>query len=101
MKSLEKMTGRKVVVRANQAGVFFGTLKEVDNNNVILTNARKLYYWSGANTVEQIAESGVKNPEQCNFTCFVDEVLITDIAQMIPCSDEASEIIEEVKVWES
>lgn len=40
--------GKKVIVRADRAGVFYGTLTEKEKDKVLLTNARKLFYWDGA-----------------------------------------------------
>ena len=52
--------GKKVILRADKAGVFFGTLNKREGNDVQLLNCRKLYFWSGANAVEQIALEGAE-----------------------------------------
>jgi hypothetical protein len=93
------MIGKKVIVRADRAGVFFGTLKGKTANTVILTQCRKLWSWSGANAVEEIAKHGVVNPNDCKFTVIVDEMEIYNQVQVIPCTDEAIKIIEGVKEW--
>lgn len=56
---MENQIGKKVIVRAEKAGVFFGTLAKKEGSEVQLYNARKLYYWSGAAAVEQLAVDGV------------------------------------------
>jgi hypothetical protein len=91
--------GDKVILRANMAGVFYGTLEKIEGNTVYLTTARKLYSWSGANAVEQIALEGVKNPDACRFTVWVEEIAINDFCQMLKCTEKASKCIEEVKEW--
>lgn len=93
------MIGKEVIVRATQAGVFFGTLKEQDGDTVKLENARKLWYWQGAAAVEQIALEGVKHPDQCKFTVFVDELVIFGVNQVIPCSEKSANQLKEIDIW--
>ncbi len=47
------------IVRADRAGVFFGKIKEKTATSVVMTDVRKIYYWAGANAVEQISQDGV------------------------------------------
>lgn len=91
--------GDKVIVRADKAGVFFGTLAEKNGAEVTLKNARKLWSWAGANTVQQLAVDGTARPEECNFTVFVDEVIVLDVCEIIPCTEKAIASIEGVKEW--
>ena len=93
------MLGKKVIVRATEAGVFFGTLKEKNGNEVVLSNARKLHYWEGAGAVEGLAVDGVSKPNDCRFTVWVESICVKDWSQIIPCTEKASEIIEGVKEW--
>ncbi len=90
---------KKVIVRADRAGVFFGTLTHKEGNEVTLTNARKLFYWNGAGAVEQIALEGVKRPTDCKFTVVVEEITILNVIQIIPCTEVAIANIENVKEW--
>ena len=50
---------RPVVVRSGQSGVWMGTLVRRVRDAVHLTNARKIWQWSGANTTSDIATLGV------------------------------------------
>lgn len=88
-----------VLVRADRAGVFVGYLKERDNNTVTLTNCRKLWYWSGANAVQEIAKGGVTQPDDCKFTVAVREQIVFGVIELIPCTREAKTSIENVKEW--
>lgn len=98
-------TGKKVIVRSYGAGVFFGTLKEKTTTEgvveVTMTNCRRLWYWSGACSLSQLATEGVKNPQDCKFTVIVPEMQITQVLEIIPCADEAIKCIESVHVWKS
>ena len=88
-----------VIVRADKAGVFFGQLVKKEGSEITLNNCRKLYYWSGACAVEELALNGVVNKEDCRFTVTVDNVTISDFIQIIPCSNDAIENIKSVKEW--
>lgn len=93
------MIGKKVIVRANGAGVFFGTLKEKNGTNVTLTNVRKLHYWDGACAVEQLAVDGTAKPDNCRFTVWVDEIQIENVLQTIPCTEKSIDSLSNVKIW--
>ena len=88
-----------VIVRANGAGVFFGILKEKKDNEVTLTNCRKLFTWYGAAAVEQLAVDGVSEPEKCMFTVTVEKSIINNWLQILPCTDKAIKSIKTVKEW--
>lgn len=88
-----------VIVRGDRSGVFFGELKDRSGKEVELRNARKLWFWSGAAAVEQIAKDGVKYSSGCKFTVSVDSMIITDAIQVIPCTKSAAENIMAVKEW--
>lgn len=90
---------KKVIVRGDRSGVFYGTLVAQNGQEVELKNCRRLWYWSGAASISQLAKDGVKNPEECKFTVSVDEILILDAIEIIACTEEAAEVIEGVKEW--
>ena len=90
---------KKVIVRGDKSGVFYGTLAAQNGQEVELKNCRRLWYWSGAASISQLARDGVKNPEECKFTVGVDEILILDVIEIIACTEEAKSSIEGVKEW--
>ena len=96
---MKTQIGKKVIVRANGAGVFFGTLAAKEGNEVQLTDVRKLHYWDGACAVEQLAVDGTSKPSNCRFTVVVDEITIMNVLQILPCTKEAIENIENVATW--
>lgn len=93
------MLGKKVIIRGDRSGVFFGTLAEKNGTEVRLTDCRRLWYWEGANSISQLAAEGTKKPKECKFTISVAEIVITDAIEIIPCTEEAIQNIEGVKVW--
>ena len=96
---IKEMLGKKVIVRGDRSGVFYGTLADKDGREVKLTDCRRLWYWDGAASISQIAKEGVTKPDNCNFTVTVAEIVVLDAIEIIPCTDKASERIEGVKEW--
>ena len=93
------MNGKKVIIRGDRSGVFFGTLKAREGREVTLTDCRRLWYWDGAASISQLAVDGTKRPSECKFTVTVSEIIITDVIEIIPCTDKAVMSIEGVEVW--
>ncbi len=93
------MIGRKVIVRGDRSGVFFGTLAERSGREVKLTGCRRLWYWKGAASLSQLAVDGTARPSDCKFTVSVDEIIILDAIEIIPCTDRAVNSIKSVGVW--
>ena len=96
---MKKMLGKKVIVRAKNAGVFYGVLESKEGNEVVLTNARKLWYWDGACAVEELAVSGTLKPNNCKFTVKIKSTGIIGVTQILPTTKNAQKSIEGVKPW--
>lgn len=100
---MSELIGKKVIIRADRAGVFFGTLKEKRETpagvEVVLENSRRLWYWDGAASLSQLATEGTKKPNGCKFTVVVPEHHVMQVIEIIPCSEEAIKSIESVRVW--
>lgn len=95
------MKDQYYIVRTNRAGVFFGQIKQYDKEEITMTNVRKLFYWDGACAVEELAMNGTKKPDRCKFTVEIPEMIIAEPIQIIPCTDEATMSLSEVKVWKA
>ena len=93
------MEGKYVIVRGDRSGVFAGRLVSQEGQKVVLADCRRLWYWSGAASISQIAMEGVKNPNKCNFTVTVDSIAILDAIEIIPTTAEAEANIKAVPVW--
>ena len=90
---------KKVIIRTESAGVFFGEIKERNGNEATITNCRRLWQWKGAASLSQLAVEGVKYPEDCKFTVTVDEMTVLGIIEIIPCTKEAVKSINSVAIW--
>ena len=96
---MRNFIGKKVLIRGDRSGVFFGTLAAKDGQEVKLEKCRRLWYWDGAASISQLAVDGTTTPSNCKFTVTVDEIEILDAIEIIPCTDKAIESIESVGVW--
>jgi hypothetical protein len=90
-----------VIIRTQSAGVFAGTLISRKGNEVVLKDARRLYYWDGAATLSQLAMEGVSKPQNCKFPCTVDSITLLGVIEVIPCTKAAQTCIEAVPVWKA
>lgn len=88
-----------VIVRTYSAGVFAGELESRNGQEVVLRNARRLWYWAGASSLSQLAMEGVKRPEECKFPCEVDRVELLQAVEILDVTPEARQNIANVPVW--
>jgi hypothetical protein len=87
------------IIRAEKSGVFAGYLESRNGKEVVLRQARRIWYWSGAASLSQLAMEGVKNPDKCRFPCEVDRIEILDVIEIIDCTEAARKNIQEVPIW--
>ena len=93
------MINKKVLIRADRAGVFYGTIKERNGSEVVMTNVRRIWYWDGAASLSQLAVNGTTVARNCKFTVYVPEMTIMGVIEIIPCTDKAIASIEGVAEW--
>ena len=89
----------KYLFRCDRSGVFYGEKIEIEGQRAKIKNARKIYYWDGANCLEQLAMEGTSKPSNCKFTMYVDEIEVFDLIQLLKCTEIAVKSIEDVKEW--
>lgn len=91
------------IVRTYSAGVFAGDLEEdsrsADGKRGIVRNARRLWYWSGAASLSELAQRGTSKPKQCKFPAPVDCIELTEIIEVLDVAPEARASIDAVPVW--
>ncbi len=85
--------GQKVLIRTYAAGVHFGTLKARNGTEVTLSNARRIWSWNGANTLHEIATTGI-DQSQSNVSQPVLEIDLTNVIEVIPLTEFASTNLE-------
>ena len=89
------------IIRTYSAGVFAGYIKrdDVTNKTATIYKSRRLWLWSGAASLSQLAVDGTSKPNDCKFPCSVGECDLTEIIEIIPCTSRAKVSIEGVPVW--
>jgi hypothetical protein len=94
-------TSNTVIVRCKSAGVFMGVIKEkqLGMGLITLNNARRLWYWSGAASLSQLAVDGTSKPKECKFPVAVPEVTLTEVLEVISCTETAVKSLTGVAVW--
>jgi hypothetical protein len=99
-KQAEKLDGMVYcMVRAEKAGVFAGYVASRNGKEVVLKNARRIWYWDGAASLSQLAMEGTRKPQNCKFPCEVEEVELFDVCEIIPITAKAQKSIFEVPIW--
>lgn len=96
MNAIKEIIGKKVIVRSYDAGVYFGTLEEVDGETVSISNVRNIWRWEGASCLSQIANDGIKGGR---VSPVVESMILNRVCQIIPCTDVAIENLEGHGVW--
>lgn len=89
-----------VIVRTYSAGVFAGTLESREDKEVVMTDARRLWYWSGAASLSQLAMEGTKDPCACKFPMPVSRVTLTEAIEILEVTPQAEASIRGVPVWQ-
>lgn len=89
------------IVRTKSAGVFAGYLESRNGQEVVLLNARRLWYWKGAASLSQLAVDGVSKPDECKFPCEVSRVQLLEAVEILDVTVKAKESIASVPVWKA
>ena len=95
--------GPYVIVRCRDAGVHAGYLKSQNSQEVILTNARRIWYWTGAASISEIAVYGL-NPAKSSgskICAVIPETKLrrSDVCEINVCCPEGQASIEGAPVW--
>jgi hypothetical protein len=88
-----------VIVRTQSAGVFAGELVSRKGKEVVMRNARRLWYWSGAASLSELATRGTSKPHECKFPVAVVAVTLTEAIEIITVTPAARNSIAKVPVW--
>ena len=91
--------GHYCIVRSARAGVFAGTVKSRNGQEVCMTNARRIWYWDGAASLSQLSISGTSKPENCKFPASVPSVMLFEVVEILPTTANAEQCIKGVAEW--
>ena len=93
------LIGKKAIIRTYSAGVHYGEVAEKEGNEIILKNARRLWYWKTQNkgiSLSEIANHGVHKDSK---VCEVVELIWLQPVEIIICTKEAVKSIEAADVY--
>ena len=90
-----------VICRTYSAGVFAGYLESRKGQEVVMSNARRLYYWKGASSLSQLSVDGVSCPQECKFPIAVKSVILLQVIEILPVTAIAKKCIEGVPIWKA
>jgi hypothetical protein len=94
-------TGPLSIVRCESAGVFLAEVQNYQpaNGTAELRNSRRLWYWSGAASLSQLAVDGTSKPKDCKFPVAVPGMTVAKVIEIIPVTEKAAESLTKVAVW--
>ena len=96
---MAKAKDNRKIVRTYSAGVFFGTVVSRNGKEVVMTNARRLWYWAGAASLSQLAMEGTTLPSSCKFPCAVNRVELIEAIEILDTTEAARASIDAVPTW--
>lgn len=92
--SLNSMIGKKCIFRSYASGVHFGELVEKDGKEVIIKNARRLWYWKTTNKGISLSEVALGGLTKDSKVCAPVDAIWLEVIEIIPCTKEAIKNIE-------
>lgn len=104
VKGVSKDEMSYVIARTYSSGVFAGFLKERGEvkdgyMRVVLVEARRIWYWTGAASLSQLAQSGTSDATNCKFPEAVSKVELMNVIELLDCTEGAYQSIINVPVW--
>jgi hypothetical protein len=84
-----------VIVRTYSAGVHVGTLESRTGREVVLSGAKRIWAWKGANTLHEISLRGVAAGSRVSDA--VGSITLTEAIEIIPTTSEARSSLESAK----
>lgn len=84
--------GKHVLVRTYSAGVHVGILEKQEGETVLLKDAHRIWKWSDAFTLSEVATKGIGN--QSRVSCAVPYIEL-DRIEIIPISEQALKTVKE------
>lgn len=79
--------GEFCIVRTYSAGIHMGTVVECNGTAVLLKDARRLWRWNKAFTLNEASQNGVG--EESRISEPVPMILLTQAIEVLPCSPQA------------
>lgn len=91
-----------VICRCTKAGVHAGYLESRNVEGYLtLRDARRVWYWSGAASLSELAVSGAKNVKDSKIAVPVDrqELLTSDVCEIIHTQAKGAAMLQGAPEW--
>lgn len=92
----QNLLKKKVLVRSDEAGVYFGTLEKVEGSTVRLSSVRNIWSWKGATCLSQVASEGVSGGRVSQT---VASMILLGVCQILPLTEAAIRNLENQPIW--
>lgn len=100
---LQELVKKPVMIRTYSAGVHYGTLDKYETDgseySVKLTNSTRVYSWTGANSLSQLALEGSKKTDS-KLSVKVPSIYLKAI-EVIEMTPTAVENLDSIPTWKS
>lgn len=93
--------GEYKMIRCDRSGVFYGIIESRKDREVVIKNARRVWYWTGAASLSQLAVDGTKNPGSCKFPEAVSQITVLDAIEILDLTDKARKSLDSVSIWKA
>lgn len=93
---------RYVIVRSYAAGVSAGYLEKQskDGKRVWLSKSRRIWYWKGAASLHELANEGVKYPDECKVPAPLKGMHeIMEACEILDVTPKAKKSIQSIPIW--
>ena len=89
-----ELIGTYSIIRTYSAGVWFGKVLKKKENEIILGEARRLYYWQVENGGISLSEVSIHGVTDNSKVCEAVEKIWLQPIEIIPCTDVAINSIQ-------
>lgn len=93
------LIGKVCMFRTYSAGVHFGELVERDGKECLVKNSRRVFYWTKACSLSQLAMEGSQEIDKCQIAMEVPELFLSEVIEVIPMSESAKKQLQGASVW--
>lgn len=93
--------GKMVILRCDRSGVHYGILKEIQAPEAILDKSRRIHYWEKRFTLTDIALNGLEKNNKTRISKSINNHVLHDVIEVILCTSEACEILNDFKSHEA
>ena len=93
------LIGKICMFRTYSAGVHFGELISKNNQECLVRDSRRIWYWAKANSLSQLAMEGDKDLSNCKIAMTLPLIVLDQVIEVIPMSDDAINCLYGASEW--